>query len=417
MIYDQVLIRFGDLMLKGKNRHTFINKTINLIRQNIKDTDVEMIRTHDRVYLKLNNTSEEEIKERLMRVSGIGSFSFVKTSEKEIEKIAEASILVLNDQIKQDTTFKIETKRADKRYYLTSQEITQTVAPLILPHINQNITVNVRNPEKILFIEVREEKAYIFLDSIKALGGFPVGVAGKGMLMLSGGIDSPVAALLAMKQGILIEGIHFESTPLTSIESVQKVIDIGKQLAYYTPKHQFYIHMVPFIDIHQQILSTIPDSYVITVMRRMMFKISERLAEIKNGLAIITGESVGQVASQTLQSMKTIETVTNIPILRPLVTYDKQDIINISKEINTFDISIRPFEDCCTIYVPKSPSTAPTARRAESYERHMINIEELIEEAVLQTKTFIVTPNTDLELASHGFTVKEVWDVIKDDRI
>lgn len=415
MIYNQILIRFGDLMLKGKNRKIFIDRTINLIKQNILETDMEMIKSHDRVYLKVNNTSKEEAIRCLIRVSGITSFSFVKTAEKDLQSIADASILVLNDQLQEEVTFKIETKRADKRFPLTSQEITQKIAPLILPNLNYKIKVDVKTPEKVLNIELRDEAVYIYLDSIKALGGFPVGVAGKAMTMLSGGIDSPVATFLAMKQGILTEGVHFESTPLTSVESVQKVLDISKQLSYYTPRHEFKLHLVPFAEIHQEILKNIPEAYVITIMRRIMFEISERLANLNNALAIVTGESVGQVASQTLQSMKTIEDVTSIPILRPLLTYDKQEIINLAIKINTYNISIIPFEDCCTIYIPKSPATTPTIKRSKQYETYIINLEELIDKAIKETRKIIVKPNTNITLADHGFTIAEIWDVISHD--
>ncbi|MFA5719514.1 MAG: tRNA uracil 4-sulfurtransferase ThiI [Acholeplasmataceae bacterium] len=412
MKYDQVLIRFGDLMLKGKNKRTFIQLTTNLIKQNIKDLNIEMIKTHDRIYLKLNDTSHEDITKRLRRVSGVTSFSFVKVTDHHFENIIDVAVSLINHEVREGSRFKIETKRAYKQFPMTSLEITKHVAPKILSQITPKLKIDVKDPQETLHIEVREEATYIYLKSIKGLGGFPVGVGGKASLLLSGGIDSPVSAYLTMKQGIYLEGVHFESTPMTSIESIQKVIDIAKQLALYTPKHQFHILMVPFAKLHQAILKYVPDPYTITIMRRMMFRITERISEIRGSLAIVTGESIGQVASQTLESMQVIEDVSRIPILRPLLTYDKQEIINISKAIETFNISIRPFEDCCSIYVPKAPTTKPTIKRSVLYEGYIPDYETLIEEAVLNTKEWIITPNSDIDVSLLGFTMLEAWEVI-----
>ena len=415
MKYDQVLIRFGDFMLKGKNRYIFIKKTLQLIEQNIKDLNVELIKKHDRVYLKLNDVETQTIEERLLRVSGIASFSFVKIAEKNLESIIEVGVELLNSRLEDGTKFKIETKRADKRFYLTSQQVTLEVAPKIIPQIKKKFSVDVRNPDVILQIEIRDEAVYLFLGSTKGLGGFPVGVAGKALSLLSGGIDSPVATFLAMKQGVLVEGIHFESTPLTAIESAQKVIDLAKKLALYAPHHQFNVLMVPFTEIHQEILKSIPNPYIITIMRRVMFKIAELLAIENNAYAVITGESVGQVASQTLPSLQTIEAVIKLPVLRPVLTYDKQEIINLARELDLYEISIRPFADCCSIYVPKNPATKPTEKRALQYERYLNNLDSLIEKAVQETSRWTIKPDTDLELNNYGFTVKEAWEVIKHD--
>lgn len=413
MKYDQVLIRFGDLMLKGKNRRTFISLTTNLIKQNIKDLDIPMIKTHDRVYLKLGDISPELIKERLLRVSGLNSFSFVKVTDHDISNIINTSIMLINEEIKEETTFKIETKRAYKQFPLTSIELTQEVAPSILKGIEQKLKIDVRNPQETLHIEIREEATYIYLKKIKGIGGFPVGVGGKASLLLSGGIDSPVSAYLAMKQGLYLEGIHFESTPMTSIESVQKVIDIAKKLALYTPKHEFVVLMVPFTKIHKEILTHIPDPYTITIMRRAMFRIAEKLSNERGALAIVTGESIGQVASQTLESINAIEDVVKIPILRPLLTYDKQEIIDISVKIDTFGISIRPFEDCCSVYVPLAPTTKPSIKKCVQYENYIENLDALIEEAVIETKIWVIEPTSDINLSLLGFEMTEVWESIQ----
>ncbi|NMA04902.1 MAG: tRNA 4-thiouridine(8) synthase ThiI [Acholeplasmataceae bacterium] len=412
MKYDQVLIRFGDLMLKGKNRHTFISLTTNLIKQNIKDLNLPMLKTHDRIYLKLQDISQEVIKERLLRVSGLNSFSFVKVTNHDINNIVDICVELVNEEIKEEVTFKIETKRAYKQYPLTSLEFTKEVAPLILKRIKPKLTIDVKNPKETLYIEIREEATYIYLKKIKGIGGFPVGVGGKASLLLSGGIDSPVSAYLAMKQGLYLEGIHFESTPMTSIESVQKVIDISKKLALYTPKHEFLVLMVPFMKIHKEILTNIPDSYTITIMRRAMFKIAEKISNERGALAVVTGESVGQVASQTLESIRAITDVVRIPILRPLLTYDKQDIIDISRNIGTYNISIRPFEDCCSIYVPVAPTTKPTIKRCRQYEGYIKDFDCLIEEAVKETKIWVIKPDSNIDLSLLGFEMKEAWESI-----
>lgn len=414
MKYDQVLIRFGDLMLKGKNRNIFIRRTVKLIEQNIKDLNLEMRKTHDRVYLKLNGCDPDLVTNRLKRVSGLNSFSFVKIAENNIESIIDVSLKMLNEGLKDGSSFKVETKRANKRFPLTSPEVTLEVANNVIPQINKSFSVDVRNPNQILQIEIRDFQTYIYLDSIKGIGGFPVGVAGKGLSLLSGGIDSPVATFLAMKQGVLAEGIHFDSSPLTPIESAQKVIDLAKKLALYTPNHEFVVYMVPFHIIHLEILNKIPDPYLITVMRRIMFRIAEKLANKIRTLALITGESVGQVASQTIESLNTIEEVTKIPILRPVLTYDKQEIVDLALELDLYNISIRPFEDCCSIYLPKNPATKPTVKKSLEYEENM-EIDELIEWAVENTDKWIIRANSTLDIALHGFTTKEAWSAINDD--
>lgn len=401
-------------MLKGKNRNTFIRRTVNLIEQNIKDLNLEMRRTHDRVYLKLNGCDPDLVTKRLRRVSGLYSFSFVKTAENTLESITAASLMMLNDGLKEGKSFKIETKRANKRFPLTSQETSKQVANIVIPQIKKTFKVDVRNPEQILKIEIRDLETYIYLDSIKGIGGFPTGIAGKGLSLLSGGIDSPVATFLAMKHGVLAEGIHFDSSPLTPIESAQKVIDLAKKLALYTPNHEFIVYMVPFHKIHLEILNHIPDPYLITVMRRIMFRIAEKFAKRIGILALITGESVGQVASQTIESLNTIEEVTKIPILRPVLTYDKQEIVDLATELDFYDISIRPFEDCCSIYLPKNPSTKPTVKKSLRFEKHM-EIDELVDWAIENTDKWVIRADSTLDITLHGFTTKEAWSAINDD--
>lgn len=416
-MYDKVLIRYGDLMLKGRNRKSFIDRVNNIIAQNFRDLDVDIIRKHDRVYLTLNETPHYLIEERLQRVTGIYSFSFVKKSGRELKEIIDTAISILNKEIKEAETLKINVKRADKKYPYTSPEITKIVAPEILKGIMVPVNVDLHQPQHLLTIEIREEGAFLFLKTVKGLGGFPVGVGGKAGLLLSGGIDSPVAGFLMMKQGLLVEGLHFESTPLTPVESLQKIIDIGKELALYTVNHQFKVVMIPFLKMHQAILSNINESYHVTIMRRMMIRIAEAIAFKRNLQALVTGESLGQVASQTIESLITIEKVGNIPILRPLISFDKKDIIKIADQIKTKEISIRPFEDCCTIYLPKNPVTKPTIKRAEYYESFISDFQELIEEIVKESKVITITPETTISLANYGFDSQEIWEALKGDNL
>lgn len=412
--YDKVLIRFGDLMLKGKNQRLFREKAIALLKKNVSDLNVVLERRHDRLFLVLNDTDEKELVKRLMRVSGIGSFSFVVTTEPNYDVLAQKAIELIKKEVKQVKTFKVETKRVDKSLDLTSQEISQLLSKMILKETSHLLKVDVRNPELTVYFEVREEEAFIYLDSIKGLGGFPVGAAGKGLLLLSGGIDSPVAGFYAMKQGLEIEGIHFESTPMTSIESAQKVVDLSKKMSLYAQRHEIKIHMVPFFRLHEEIIKRVSPSYTITVMRRMMFRVAQKLAEKKNCLVLVTGESMGQVASQTIESMVAIEAVTTIPILRPLITMDKQEIITVSKNIDTYDLSILPFEDCCTVYTPKNATTAPSIKKAEINEHFMEDFEGIIDDIIDRTITITVGPNTDIDLTQYGFTVSEAWEAYND---
>lgn len=412
--YDKVLIRFGDLMLKGKNQKIFRERAIALLKQNTRNLNVTLEKRHDRLFLVIHDTDMALIEDALMHVTGIGSFSFVMTSLKDYDTIIANAIELIKTEVLTKKSFKVETRRSDKTLPYTSQEITQIVSKGVLKELHELLSVDVKNPEVTLHVEINETEALLYLDSRRGLGGFPVGVAGKGMLLISGGIDSPVAGFLAMKQGVEVEGIHFESTPMTSIESAQKVIELAKKMSRYAYRQEFRLHMVPFYKLHQEIIARISPSYVITVMRRMFFRVSEKLAEKRKALAIITGESVGQVASQTLDSMHTIESVTTIPVLRPLITSDKQDIIKIAKQIDTYDISILPFEDCCTIYTPTGSATQPTIRKALINEKFMVDYDKIIDEIVAETKTFVITPDSDIHLEQHGFTVTEAWEAIHD---
>ncbi|MBN3491164.1 tRNA 4-thiouridine(8) synthase ThiI [Acholeplasma equirhinis] len=409
-----ILVRFGDLVLKGKNKPTFINQVKKLLRSKLDGFSVNFEYQHDRIFIHINSEDKEEILKQLRFVSGVQSYSFVYRVEKDLEKIAEKAIEIIPNEIPLPTTFKVETKRADKRFPMTSTEVSQKVAGMVLPKIS-GLKVDVRNPEHILNIEIRNDGAFIYIGKISGLGGFPIGIGGRALLMLSGGIDSPVAAYLMMKQGVEIELFHFESTPLTPLESVQKVIDISKKLAPYMTRNKIKLHLVPFTKIHEEILKYVSDPYIITIMRRMMYRLAERYALTHDIQALVNGESVGQVASQTLDSINVVENVTNIPILRPVVTYDKNDIIKLSKMLETYDVSIRPFNDCCSIYVPRRPVTHPKVEYALE-EETKLNVEKLMEEALENIQTLMINKNTDFEIALYGFEVKDAIEAYRGDK-
>lgn len=388
----KILIRFGDLMLKGKNRKIFINKLTRHVKNKYKDLDVVVELNYDRLYLNFDESLLNEVEKRVKQIPGIHSYSIVYTSAKTIEDVVSKAVEVLNLELDstKNYTFKVETKRSDKNFIHMSNDFTKIVAPLILKEANQNLTVDVRNPQITLNINVRQDAVYLYLKSNKGMGGFPATIAGKGLLMMSGGIDSPVAAYLGIKQGVEIELIHFESSPLTPLESINKVTDLAAKLAVFLPNEKIKLHVVPFMPLHEAMLNHVKDSYVITIMRRMMYRIAERFANENNIDILLNGESVGQVASQTLASMKVVENVTNIPIVRPVATYDKIDIINIAQYIDCYDISIRPFSDCCSIYVPKNPVISPTIKRCLEEEARF-DFETIITETMENIKTVVIS--------------------------
>lgn len=411
MLYNQILVRFGDLTLKGKNQKDFLRRLYELVAVKMQGLPVTIENTYDRIYIYLNDCRVEDVIQRLNYVSGISSYSLVVKCTNDLQTIKTTALELMKEIVLKDTTFKVETKRANKNYPLHSMEVTKQVSGYVLAN-HSFLHVDVHHPEVTLHLELKGNSCYLYNQEIRTMGGYPVGVAGKGLLMLSGGIDSPVAGYLAMKQGVEIECIHFESTPLTSIESAQKVVDLVKIMARYAPKNKINLHFVPFKELHMALLDFVPESYNITIMRRMMYRIATGLAIKKGCLCIVNGESVGQVASQTLKSMNTINSVTNFPILRPLCTYDKQDIIAISRKMECYETSIKPFEDCCTVYVPKAPATAPRIEKCEVFEK-AFDFEKMVEEAIANTNSITISMDSDLDLSLMGLEVREVLAELK----
>ena len=386
MNYDHIMVRFGELNTKGKNKKEFIRTLAVNIKNALKDfSNLSFETRYDHIYVGLNNSPYEPVLERLQDVSGIYALSLVYRCEKDVNVIKDSALALIREE--EGKTFKVKVKRGDKSFPLISDEITRIVAGHILRN-SPNLKVDVHNPDILLQIEVRQEAAYIFTKTVLGAGGYPLGVGGKTMHMLSGGIDSPVAAYLMMKRGVSIECIHFASPPYTQQGVIYKLEDLLKVLNHYQARIR--LHIVPFTKIQEAIYDNAPESYCITLMRRMMFRLAAALAKRRNCPVISSGESIGQVASQTLQSMHVINEVTNTPIIRPLATTDKTEIIKISRKIGTYDISIRPYEDCCTIFTPKAPKTAPHLDEAEEFEKKF-DYESLIKEALANIEVKIIS--------------------------
>lgn len=389
MNYDRILIRYGELSTKGRNRKGFIDKLKRNIKRVLRDFEkIKIEANRERMFILLNGENGFEIVELLKSVFGIQSFSPAIKTDKELENMKAAALDLFKKIYQTGNTFKITTKRSDKNYFLDTNEINQTFGAHLLKNI-PGLKVDVKNPDINLQIEIRDDAVYFSCENILGAGGLPIGSSGKGMLMLSGGIDSPVAGFLAMKRGVEIEAVHFYSPPFTSERSKQKVIDLTEKLANISGTVK--LHIVPFTEIQQLIAKQVPENYSMTTTRRLMLRITDEIRRKNDGLAIITGESLGQVASQTLESMYAINDVTNTPILRPLITMDKNEIIDISRAIDTFEISNRPFEDCCTVFVPASPKTKPKKEKVQYFESY-IEFEPLISKAVENTEVIVIKP-------------------------
>ena len=392
LTYSEIMIRYGELSTKGKNRMRFINK----LRNNIQDVlsiypAVKVTADRDRAHAYLHGTDYEPVAESLKQVFGIQNFSPVYKIKKSVPALKAAVQEIMKEIYKEGLTFKISSKRSDHTFELDSRELNQTLGGAVFEAI-PTIQAQMKKPDINLQVEIREEAAYISYETIKGAGGLPVGTSGKGMLMLSGGIDSPVAGYLALKRGVDIEAVHFASPPYTSPGALKKAHDLTRKLTKFGGNIQFI--EVPFTEIQEEIKAKAPEAYLMTLTRRFMMRITDRIREVRGGLVIINGESLGQVASQTLESMQAINAVTNTPVIRPVVTMDKLEIIDIAQEIDTFEISIQPFEDCCTIFAPDRPKTNPKLKNAEQYEQRM-DVEALVERAVAGIIVTEITPKAE----------------------
>ncbi len=358
------MIRFGELSTKGDNKKQFIQSLGKNVRHALKDfPSLTFQVTHDHIFVGVNEEDEEAVLSRLQEVSGIQRISLVLPVEKDIDKIAELALELAKKE--NGKTFKIETKRIDKSFPLKSYEICVKVADHILE--NSSYAVDVHNPDVTIHVEIAESSAYVYAHEYPGCGGYPLGMNGKVLLLLSGGIDSPVAAYSLLRRGIKVECIHFAAPPYTSEAVIDKLKDLIGVLNVYQPKIK--INVVSFTKLQEAIYKYVAEPYCITIMRRMMLRIATKVAKKCRALALATGESIGQVASQTLVSIQTINDVTNFPILRPLAVEDKVSIMNTARRIGTYEISIRPYEDCCTIFKPKKPKTKPKIEECEFFEK------------------------------------------------
>lgn len=395
MTYDKLLLRFGEFTLKGKNRNRFERSVLNHIRSVLTPyPGAKIIKEYGRLYVELNGESPEALIQVLKKVFGLVSISPVRVCSSEPDRIIETAVeFVGQKELEGTVTFKVNARRVWKQFPHSSQEMNHLVGSPLLRTYPQ-LKVKVKQPDMELRVEIRENETYLYYEVIPGAGGYPLGTNGKAMLLLSGGIDSPVAGWSAMRRGLEIECVHFYSFPYTSQLAKEKVMELTRLLSGYTGKIK--LHLVPFTDVQTSFVGIGQDNLIITFMRRAMLRIASSLAEREGALAIVTGDSLGQVASQTLPSMNVIGRATELPLLRPLVMMDKNDIINIAMDIGTFDTSILPYEDCCTLFVPKSPTTNPNLKIIEKVEASLTELPALIQAAVEGTETVIITPDSKI---------------------
>lgn len=371
-----ILIKYGELTTKKDNRKFFIKTLRNNILDKLSDYDIVVTDDYYRMFIEVNEDDIDSITSKLKCIFGIHEIAVCYKDENVTEEeIKKVSLMVMKEE--DFCTFKVETKRSDKSFPIKSIDMNNIIGSLVLKNIE--CKVDVHNPDIILNIEIRREGFYVYTKGIKCLGGYPVGTLGRGLLMLSGGIDSPVAGYMTIKRGVELYYLYFESRPHTSIEARNKVRDLARKLEKYNTNGKLMV--VNFTKIQETIYKNLDTTYLITIMRRMMYRIAEIVAKKNKCLAIVNGESVGQVASQTLSSMIAVNDVTSYPILRPLCSFDKLDIIEISKKIDTYDISILPYEDCCTVFVPRHPVINPNLKHIYN-EESKIDFDTLIDEAV-----------------------------------
>lgn len=359
-----IMIKYGELTTKKENINLFISTLKKNVTKKLENEKINLTYDKSRMFIQCEQNKFEEVKIKLKEVFGIHEFLICyKLETLDLERICQ-EIIKLTEK-REFNTFKVETKRSNKKIEKTSLEISSFIGAQLLKNIKEK-TVDVHHPDLTIYVELRSKESYVYFEKEKGLGGYPVGVAGKGILMLSGGIDSPVSGYLAMKRGVKIEAVYFESPPHTSVEAKNKVIELTKILSKYN--NEIKLHVINFTEIQESIYKNIPHNYLITIMRRMMYRICEILVKNNNAKIIINGESIGQVASQTLSSMKAINEVVKLPVIRPVACFDKLEIIEVAKKINTYETSILPFEDCCTIFVPEHPVIHPETKQCEDYE-------------------------------------------------
>ena len=390
MKYTEIMVRYGELSTKGKNRKDFIGRLAGNVTKVLRDfPQVEIHPRHDRMHIVLNDAPFAKVDKRLKRVFGIQTYSPTIKVEKTLAKIEETALALMKETFKKGMTFKVNTKRSDHQFLYDTNELNKMVGDYLFANM-ENLKVEMKHPDIVLRIEVRKDAVYISNQLLRGAGGMPVGTGGRAVMMLSGGIDSPVASYLALKRGVDIEMVHFYSPPYTTEKALNKAKELTGILANYAGKINFIA--VPFAEIQETIKEKIPEGYLMTVQRRFMLQLADKIRAKRRGLAIFNGESVGQVASQTLESMAAINDVTTTPVVRPVATMDKTEIIRLAEKIGTFDLSIQPFEDCCTIFAPPRPKTKPKIDKAREFENRL-DVEGLIDRALAGIQVTSIYPN------------------------
>ena len=388
---DVILIKYGEIVLKGNNRSTFEQLLAKNIRRAVKalgPVDIQHSQSTMRVTAR-NDGDLDEYAEAISKVFGIAGLSRACVCEKDLSAIQSCAAEYLRDQLESARTFKVESKRSDKTFPLKSPELSAEVGGYLLdafPHL----TVDVRNPDLVVHVEIRDYAAYVHGNPYPGAGGLPVGSGGRAAIMISGGIDSPVAAWMMAKRGIDLTAVHFASPPYTSERAERKVIDLLGKVADWSGTVKLYI--VPFTEFQERIRDNCPEELFTVIMRRYMIRVAQRIAENEHCLALISGESLGQVASQTLDALCCTEAVATMPVLRPLIGMDKEEIIRVSRKIDTFDLSILPYEDCCTVFTPRHPRTHPTLEMLEEAEAALTDADRLIDEAVAGVRKVWIAP-------------------------
>ncbi len=387
-MYNILIVKYGEIGVKGKNRYLFENKLIKNIKNMLKPLgEYNVYKEYGRIYVDVNDDDYEEVMEEVRKVFGIVGVCPGIKAEKDYDVLKATALKLIEQKIEEGAkTFKVESRRGDKSLPLTSQEMSIDIGGYILSNVKDRIKVDVRNPEVKVRCEYRELNTMVYTDSVPGYGGLPMGTAGKAMSLLSGGIDSPVATWMVAKRGMDIECIHFHTYPFTSERSREKVLDLARTLSRYCGPIK--VHCCNILEIEKEITEKLNREETTIHSRRFMMMITQRLAEQRNCQAIVTGESIGQVASQTIYGLTCTNAVCSLPVFRPLIAMDKSDIIDIAQEIGTYDISIVPEEDCCSVFAPKKPITKPKLDRIEKSEEKL-DIEALIEGAMATIETIV----------------------------
>lgn len=388
---DIVLLKYGEIALKGLNRPMFEQKLLNNISRALAPVGKFNIKkSQSMIYVEpaQDDIDMDEAIERMSKIFGIVNICPAVSCEKDMDSIAKTTIECLKEMDTEGNSFKVEAKREDKQFPLNSPQICQEMGGRILKNV-PGLHVDVHNPDILVQIEVRK-KAYVFTQKVSGAGGMPVGTNGKAALLLSGGIDSPVAGWMISKRGVALDAVHFHSHPYTSDRAKEKVIELAKLLTPYTGR--IYLNIVPFTEIQLAIIDKCPKNYLTLIMRRIMMRIAEKIAEKNGARALITGESIGQVASQTMESLAVTDNAVSMPVFRPCIGMDKEEIVRISKKIETYETSILPYEDCCTIFVPKHPKTRPEIEEIVEAEKLLENLDEMIERAIDEKEVIKIEP-------------------------